>query len=425
MTLPRGIRALRGTRTPSAPRPDDRPPFLYDSTAPERGLGALRLFELRDYAWQLEFSKTETRPEVTVTSSLEQSDDRELWRARPHHGRFSFVNFLGTAWIEVTAAGLPPVRITFEVASPKLDYEQEYRSMLESIGDECQQLLLEWGTPTTLNLISDPDKHAQTLLEQFLFLRHVLGPDRVDLYLETIQRRPHTRLETERNWKPAGNANPALFIRDPLRHGRDWHSTSNGMVPEEIREERKFDSLDTPPNRFLKFALQSFRNLCDEVLDARRGGKPAWSPESPVTLEALSLQRFLDTFLALPLFDDVGELHRIPFDSTTLQRREGYREILHAWLMLDAAAQIDWPGQEEAFKGTSRNVATLYEYWLYFILVRAFRDDLKMIPETDPLEEVDGSMPFCCRATDGRLLINLKQGESSFCRFRWEQGGGI
>ena len=84
---------------------------------------------------------------------------------------------------------LAEVRFSGEDASPKLDYEQEYRSMVESIGEEGQQLLLEWGTPTTLNLTADPEKQVQTLLEQFLFLRHVLGPDKLELYLEVLQRR--------------------------------------------------------------------------------------------------------------------------------------------------------------------------------------------------------------------------------------------
>lgn len=131
----------------------------------------------------------------------------------------------------------------------------------------------------------------------------------------------------------------------------------------------------------------------------------------------------LDALLALPLFDDVGELRRIPFESTTLQRREGYREILLAWLMLDAAAQLDWPGREDAYDGTTRDVATLYEYWLYFLLVRAFRDRLGMSPEQDPLAKVDGALPFCCRAENGRLAINLRQREASFSRFRWQKDG--
>lgn len=421
--LPDGWMATSSRRRLDAPSPAARPPLYFDAAAPDRGLSALRLFELRDYAWELQLTGDRIGPELSITSSLEKSNDRDLWKPRKEHGRFRFVNYLGSAWIEASLQGLPPVRIAFEVASPKLDYEQEYRSMVEAVGAECQQLLLEWGTPASLNLSADPAKQHQTLLEQFLFLRHVLGPEKLDLYLEIISRRPHSRLERELAWKPAGTADPALFISDPLPCGRHWRLATNRLVPSEIMEDRKFDSTDTPPNRFVKFALQSLRNLCQAVLTATRGGKPAFAPDDAVTLEALSMLRSLEAFLALPLFTGVGELRRIPFESTALQRREGYREILLAWLMLDAAAQLDWPGREDAYDGTTRDVATLYEYWLYFLLVRAFRDHLGMISEQDPLGSVDGALPFCCRADDGRLVINLKQREASFARFRWERNG--
>jgi hypothetical protein len=173
----------------------------------------------------------------------------------------------------------------------------------------------------------------------------------------------------------------------------------------------------------VKFALIGFRELCDSVLQAKRNGRPAFAPDDAVSVEATSMLRSLDALLAQPLFDDVGELRRIPFESTTLQRREGYREILLAWLMLDAAAQLDWPGREDAYDGTTRDVATLYEFWLYFLLVRAFRDRLGMVPEPDPRAKVDGALPFCCRADDGRLVINLRQREASFSRFRWQKNG--
>ena len=102
--------------------------------------------------------------------------------------------------------------------------------------------------------------------------------------------------------------------------------------------------------------------MCEQVLNARDDkGKPRWKKNSPVALEAVSLDTALTRFLSLQLFDDVGELSRIPFESTVLQGREGYREILRAWLLLDAAAQIDWLGRGEVYKGTSRNVALLYE----------------------------------------------------------------
>ena len=200
--------------------------------------------------------------------------------------------------MEATVAGLLPFRIPFEVASPKLDYEQEYRSMVETIGEECQQLLLEWGTPASLNLAVDPEKQTQTLLEQFLFLRHVLGPDKLDLYLETIARRSHSRLERELEWKPFGTSDPAFLAVDPLRRGRDWQRIGGRVVPAEMRTERKFESADTPPNQFVKFALLGFRELCDSVLQAKRNGKQAFAPDDSVALEATSMLRSLDVLSA-------------------------------------------------------------------------------------------------------------------------------
>jgi predicted component of viral defense system (DUF524 family) len=368
---------------------------------------------------------------------LEGSNRERDWKPKRTekslHGTFKFVNYLGSAWIAVHEHGQPDVfpKLRFDVITAKLDYESEYRSMVESIATECQQLLLEWGSPTTVHIASDPEKQAQTLLEQFLFLRHVLGSEKLDLYLETLRRRPHTRLETERDWRPTAVASSTLFIRDPLRFGRDWTPPSagmvgvvNGMQALEIVEERKFDSLDTPANRFVKFALQNFRSLCDEVMSATISGKSLQEEQGTAWREANSMRHVLDSFLSSSFFDEVGKLRAIPFESQALQKREGYREILHAWLMLDAAAHIDWPGRNDAYDGTNRDVATLYEFWLFFVLVRAFKEGLGMTPVRDPLSKLDNALPFCCEADDGRMTINLKRNQASFCRFTWQKGEG-
>jgi predicted component of viral defense system (DUF524 family) len=423
-SLPETWQASVSDRRLDALSPRDRPAFIYDPTAPERGLHALRIFELRTYSWELVGGEEQDRRQIAVTSSLDHSVDRDAWRPRPRtfSGRFQFVNYLGSAWFEATVAGQSPVRISFEVASPKLDYEMEYRAMVETIGSECQQLLLEWGTPASLNLSVDPAKQKQILLEQFLFLRHVLGPDKLDLYFEVIVRNAHSRLDREVEWKPFGLGDPRFVAMNPTSGGRYWKSRlGGGPMPAEILCERKYESADTPANRFIQFAVRRFRDVCNSILEARVGQKLVFAADDAVSLEATSMLRSLDALLALPLFDNVDELRRIPFESTTLQRREGYREILIAWLMLDAAAQLDWPGREDAYDGTARNVATLYEYWLYFVLVRAFRDKLGMAPEKDRLAQTDDALPFCCRADDGKLAINLRQGGPSFCRFRWQK----
>lgn len=56
-----------------------------------------------------------------------------------------------------------------------------------------------------------------------------------------------------------------------------------------------------------------------------------------------------------------------------LQRKAGYRELLHVWLQFHVGAQLAWDGGREVWQGGARNVATLYEYWLFFQLEALFR----------------------------------------------------
>jgi predicted component of viral defense system (DUF524 family) len=184
-------------------------------------------------------------------------------------------------------------------------------------------------------------------------------------------------------------------------------------VPDEVMEERKFDSLDTPPNRFVRFALESFSEVCDQVLGCSR------MEYGTAYNEAAAMRELLCGFLGSDLFADVGALRRIPYESQVLQKREGYRQILQAWLMLDAAAQIDWLGREDVYDGQSRDVPTLYEYWLYFQLFDLFKSisGIQLIHHEGVIEM--GPREAFGKDTDGRLVINLKQGESSFTLFRW------
>ena len=417
-------------------------PLGYAPNAATNGMHPLAVVEVAAFHWELliDASQKIKSSELTFCSSLSGSLARNQWNERRTsgriHGDFRFTIYLGAAWFELLHQGQPiGRRLFFEVITEKIDYAQEYRAMVESIGNRCSQLLLDWGAPTALNISANPEKRSQTLLEQFLFLRHVLGPNRLDLYLETLSHRPHSTLNRERVWQPAAFASPTAFARDPLRFGRQWEDAGNGggviagFSPQEILTERKFDSFDTPPNRFVKFALQTFRGICEDVVNSRianpdtgrvmvlnRERGAAWQ-------EAVQMRDTLDACLAAPIFREVGRLSRIPFESQALQKREGYREILHAWLMLDAAAQIDWPGRNDAYDGTNRDVATLYEFWLYFVLIDLFQNKLGMTWLRGEEVTDSGPLPFCCRPSKGGMLINLKRGSESYCRFSWEHAG--
>jgi predicted component of viral defense system (DUF524 family) len=444
--LPPGWLGKTSLKDPRSSRPQERPAIVFDSGLTNSGMHPGQIHELRTIYWDLVVTEPTLSPEeFIVASSLEGSVRDRDWHPKKqkgsHHGTFAFVNYLGASWLKIKAphqAG-DPFTFRFDVITAKLNYAAEYKTMVEAIGRQCHQLLLEWNSPTSVHISQDNFRNSQTLLEQFLFLRHVLGPDRLELYLEVLHRQPHSRLVQEHSWRPSSSADSGLFVRDPLRFGRDWRSATPGtraMVTNwnaaEILAERKFDSTDTQPNRFVKFALETFRSVCDEVIYCvfTEPGPPARKrnlriEQGAAWQEAIQMRDAIDSFLAAPLFREVGRLTRVPFESQTLQKREGYREIFHAFLMLDAAAQIDWPGRNDAYDGTNRDVATIYEFWLYFVLVRAFEDKLGMKRVSDPTDsEIDGARPFCCTGDDGRMMIHLKRDKASFCRFTWRTSAG-
>ena len=89
-------------------------------------------------------------------------------------------------------------------------------------------------------------------------------------------------------------------------------------------------------------------------------------------------------------------------NSPVLQRKEGYREVFQAWLLFDLAAKLNWDGGEDVYEAGKKNVATLYEYWLFFKLLELVSEFFNIEPRSkDELVTSDKNS----------INLNLKQGK--------------
>jgi predicted component of viral defense system (DUF524 family) len=70
-----------------------------------------------------------------------------------------------------------------------------------------------------------------------------------------------------------------------------------------------------------------------------------------------------------PFFNEIQRPVTLKLNSPALQRKSGYREILNAWLQYDLASKLIWKGGDDVYKAGKRDIAILYEYWLFFELV--------------------------------------------------------
>ena len=109
------------------------------------------------------------------------------------------------------------------------------------------------------------DTLKRELLEQFIFLRKFCYGDNLLGLFESIKRNPDRVLDQEEELKPVGTGIPSKnFYRNPFSYSRGWMKVSgdgtdhDNYSPQMVAVTRKFDRLDTPANRFVKFALQKF-----------------------------------------------------------------------------------------------------------------------------------------------------------------------
>jgi len=76
----------------------------------------------------------------------------------------------------------------------------------------------------------------------------------------------------------------------------------------------------------------------------------------------------LASHLRHAVFAEVGPMQRVPVESQVLQKREGYREVFRLFFAVEAAALLAWTPDEATWHAGIRDVAALYEYWVYLRL---------------------------------------------------------
>lgn len=322
---------------------------------------------------------------------------------------FQFVNYLGKTRMIFPDSG---IILPFEVVPEKISYEEDYIKLTELLAEECAELLLEYSGSTS-NVFRQTESENQTLLEQFVFLRQFCYGQSLPGLFEAIKRNPDRILDREEELKPFGTGLPSgSFFRNPFRYSKGWTKIvgeNNGQtiyLPQKIAVTRKYDRLDTPANRFIKYALHKFDFICTELIATLSADNNKTQTEC--LAEATAIHEMLEDIFADGFFDDIGELDMMPQNNQILQKREGYSQIFAAYSMIDLALQLDWKGKDAVYEGESRNVALLYEYWLFFELYNT----IKSIEGCELVSTEDD--PFI--KTDNGITISLKEGEKS-CQF--------
>ncbi|MEP7267745.1 MAG: DUF2357 domain-containing protein [Saprospiraceae bacterium] len=294
--------------------------------------------------------------------------------------------------------------IKLEVQSVKTTYRDDYQNMLNDITERCNDLILQHSSPVAGNLRPDYFKDPKTAYQRFAFIKSILDSEEFNDSVHKILSAPVTRWKESETIKDIRSvrrftntalrqiSNAANRIKLPEKHPL---KSTIASIPSKLKVHFKTETVDTPENRFVKHALISFQTFCSDF-------KIKVKDSARIKLEAGLLEDKLEQYLSHSIFKEISLPTTLPLNSPVLQRKEGYREILRVWLMFDLAAKMIWHGGDDVYSGNKRDVAVLYEYWLFFKLL----DIVKEVFKIDSM-----SIENLIEETSDGLGLKLKQGK--------------
>jgi len=304
----------------------------------------------------------------------------------PSSGRITPNIFVGTLTIDIIdSAGYRAGEFSLEVQSVKASYRSDYRFMLEQIAEKCVDLLMLYSSPVSHSFTPDQHRDSGSLYQRFAFIKAILDSSE---FLEAVHRviqSPVTsweEYEVHADIRRAGRPRRSVCKQIEVEKNRitlpDSHPMSSVLksVPRHIRIYRKADTLDTPENRFVKFVLSEFYRFCADVKEKIS------EVFSRAYKEVSTVESRLEEILAHSFIRDLSHPVSLPLNSPVLQRKEGYREIFHVWLMFELSAKLIWQGGEDVYRAGKRDVAKLYEYWLFFRLLEIMQEVFFLQPQS-------------------------------------------
>lgn len=330
---------------------------------------------LEGNTYEYHFNKNNYRLQANVSGIVIPS------KRQASSGRIVPNIYVGTLTLEITDEERNDFsrELDIEVLATKFNqqidksYRENYRFMLESITDKCTELLMQINTPVYQTFEIDFERDRGTIYQRFCFVQCIIHNPIFNESVGKVISNPKTSWENEsentdsRKIRRINNHVLRQVVSGtnrmalPEKHSIKAHGINS--IPLRINLLRKIENIDTPENRFIKYVLETFKRFCEEcfaIFEKFEMAKP--------TDEAKYVIHTLNIHLNNPFFKKISPPTSLKLNSPVLQKRSGYREILNRWLQFDFASKLVWKGGDDVYKAGKKDIATLYEYWLFFTL---------------------------------------------------------
>lgn len=338
-------------------------------------------------------------------------------------------NAVGRSQLTVELHSGRSIAIPVRVATRKLAADEDYDWLVNELARSVRAIALNMSGPTRLPTART--SRARSLgYEDLVFLTSVIRD--VERTVERIASRPHRKLIYEPDWRDLGSiaeldpgslsqlagAGHALQRVSEAAHtrvlplaARSRLRTMRGdaVLPSRLPVRSRRISHDTFENRFVRHVLEQFGARARAVAQ-----EMAVANETTHAAAAREIEGRCRAMLRQPFLAEAGELTSMQATSQVLMRDDSYNRMLRTYQEFLLSADVVWESLRQSQE--NRDVAELYEMWVYLETVRALRAILggKLTPPADEEPVV--------MATNEGLIVSLRRDKASGLRLGASQG---
>lgn len=396
---------------------DNLTPIQY---CPDIGANFANLMFLEETEYQILFESSDACASYDVLYSLTKLNENYFKQFRfslgdnktyKIAGTLNFRSYVGKSFLDIRKNKINSIKIPIEVRSKKMDYFNQYSSMIADLSHHALSLIFEVNSPLYQEFELD-SKEKKTYYEDFMFLEYLFRNENLPSIFEYLSKNIHSQLKNRTEQVPlslASNFNQNSLKNIVSKPNNLYKSDADfeivhklkGHIPQMIEQTKHDDTSDIPENRFVKYFFESIRDLIEKLLLS--------SDEGYIKDKLLFFSNEIEYYLSSNFFKQISPMDYVPFNSQILQKKEGYREIFKYFLMMEFSFRLSWDEINNQFKGFEKKLSELYEYWCYFRLLKVLNDL--------SITKVDFDDVF--KVKKDNWSVSIKKGENSVKKFKF------
>lgn len=322
-------------------------------------------------------------------------------RGNLHTGIINFKGNIGKSDLVIKLNDKEYMTIEVEVFPSKLDYEEDYKQLLDDINAEVYNLTFGFLSSTYLNM-GITARSGNSLTEFYSILTYI--KDKLLKSIDITIKNSHHHLEKT----------------SEIMYGHKIRNISNETIryiqkrPDQVRKVndkyiidkalgiKKQVTFDTNENRFLKFLLNRIIKRINDFVKAYKrqntqNGTLLNKKNEDVIKNLEGIKRDIQKRINTSFLKNVSDEYRTSNVSLVFSMGSGYRDIYKYYLMLQRQLSI----KSEMLNLSMKDLPLLYEYWCFIKINSLLSKKYKLL-----------TSDFIKLKTDG-IYTTLKKGTQS------------